>query len=317
MDKALVTGGAGFIGSHLSRRLVSQGYRVYCVDNLSTGSERNIEDLKAKKNFKFIKHDITKDLPVNLRRELRGLRKLYHLASPASPKDYYEMPLETLLTNSAGTYKMLELAREEDARFLLASTSEVYGDPEEHPQKETYWGNVNPVGPRSPYDESKRFAESMTMTYIRKFGLDARIARIFNTYGPNMRKDDGRPMPNFINQLLREQPMTIYGDGKQTRSWCYVSDQVEGELLLMEKEGISGEVVNLGNPEEIEIIELAKIIARMFGKKPEFKFLPPLENDPVRRKPDIEKAKKLLGWEPKVGLEEGLKDTIEYFKEER
>ncbi|MBI2066127.1 SDR family oxidoreductase [Candidatus Woesebacteria bacterium] len=307
--RVLVTGGAGFIGSHLCAVLIEDGYRVVSVDNLITGSRKNIEQLISNKNFEFLKKDIVKDS--------LGIKKadyIFHLASPASPLDYQKYPEETALTNSLGTINMLELAKKTSAKFLLASTSEVYGDPEEHPQKETYWGNVNSFGPRSCYDESKRFAEAMTYIYLHKYALDARVVRIFNTYGPKMRKDDGRAVSNFINQAISEKPLTVNGDGNQTRSFCYVEDMVEGFMKAMFSTKAKGEVINLGNPEEYNILDLAEKIKKMTGSKSKIVFsaLPP--NDPGQRRPDISKAKKLLGWSPKVSLTDGLKKTIEYYK---
>jgi len=304
----LVTGGAGFIGSWLCEDLLSKGYRVICVDNLLTGREANIEHLKGNENFVFIKHDISKPLEIN-----EDVDYIFHLASPASPVDYQNYPVETMLANSLGTLNMLNLAKEKNARFLLASTSEVYGDPEEHPQNEHYWGRVNPTGPRACYDESKRFAEALTMSYYRKHALDVRIARIFNTYGPRMRSDDGRVIPNFILQALRGEPITIYGDGKQTRSFCYIGDMIEALERIMFSEGISGEVFNVGNPEEFAIIEVAEIIKRLANSdsKIVFKELP--EDDPRKRRPDISKIREKLSWEPKTGFEDGLRETIKHF----
>ena len=315
MKTAVVTGGVGFIGSHLCEALIKKGLKVICIDNLITGSEKNIKHLlknlpaQAGKNFKFLKQDVTKDLDLNL-----DLDYLFHLASPASPYDFQSLAEEIALANSLGTIKMLELARKTRARFLLGSTSEVYGDPKEHPQKETYYGNVNSHGPRSCYDESKRFGEAMTYIYLRKYRLDARVMRIFNTYGPRMRKDDGRAVSNFINQAIRGKPITVYGKGSQTRSFCYVDDMVEGLMAAMFSEKAKGEVINLGNPEEYNILDLAEKIKKMTGSKSKIVFsdIPP--DDPMRRQPDISKAKKLLDWSPKVLLTQGLKKTIEYYK---
>lgn len=307
--KILVTGGAGFIGSFLCERLLEEGHDVICMDNLSTGKKSNIKHLLKNQKFKFLEHDVTK--PIELK-----IDSIFHLASPASPLDYQKLPIETSMVNSLGTFNMLESARKNNARFLLASTSEVYGDPLEHPQKETYWGNVNPFGVRSCYDESKRFAETLTMSFFRKYGLDIRIARIFNTFGPRMRKDDGRAIPNFIVQTLSGQPITVYGDGEQTRSFCFISDMIDGLMKLMFTDGFSGQVVNLGNKEEKSIISVARLIKNLTKSKSKIVFKPLPEDDPSRRKPDITKAKELLNWEPKVDFEDGLKKTIPWFKGE-
>jgi nucleoside-diphosphate-sugar epimerase len=306
----LVAGGAGFVGSHLCEAIAKfESARIICVDNLGTGRMENLKSLKNNPNFKFIKHDIRKPL------KIKGpVHYLFHLASYASPPYYQAKSIETLLTNSVGTYNLLELAMQKKARYLITSTSEAYGDPLEHPQKETYWGHVNPVGVRSCYDEAKRFAEAMTMEYVRKHNVDARIIRIFNTYGPRLQKDDGRVISNFINQCLENKPITIYGTGKQTRSFCYVADQVRGLLLAMFRSNIAGEVINIGNPDEFTMIEAAKMIKAMTGSKSKFVYKPLPKDDPARRKPDITKAKKLLGWEPQVKLKEGLKYTIDWFR---
>ena len=309
-DVVLVTGGAGFIGSWLCEELLKQDFHVVCIDNLCTGRKQNISHLEKNKNFEFINHDVTKPLP----KSLGKIDFISHLASPASPPSYQKLAIETLLVNSTGTLNLLELARKNNARFLFASTSEVYGNPFEHPQKEEYWGNVNPNGIRSMYDESKRFGEALCMAYFRKYSIDLRIARIFNTYGPKMRADDGRVISNFINQSLQNKPLTVYGDGKQTRSLCYISDLVEGLLSLMLTQGISGEVVNLGNPNERTIIELAEIIRRLTNSESEIIFEELPKDDPERRCPDINKAKKLLNYSLKVNLEEGLKKTVEWYK---
>lgn len=305
----LVTGGAGFIGSHLCEALLDASHRVIAVDNLLTGRKDNIQDALKRPQFTLIEHDVTK--PLN---KLSDVSYIFHLASPASVVDYQKYPEETALVNSAGTRNLLQLAGETGAKFLFASTSEVYGDPKEHPQKETYWGNVNPVGPRACYDESKRFGEMITMVYHRRDAIDARIIRIFNTYGPRMRPDDGRVISNLVNQAIRGEPMTVYGDGTQTRSFCYVSDLVEGIMQAMFTNETNGEVINLGNPEEYRMIDLAQKIKEMTGVPSEivFKDLPP--DDPQERKPDITKAKKFLGWEPKVTVTEGLVKTIEYYR---
>ena len=307
--RVLVTGGAGFIGSHLCEALIKKGLRVICVDNLITGSEKNIAHLRGSKYFKFLKQDIIKDLDLNL-----DLDYLFHLASPASPNDFEKLAEEIALVNTIGTINMLNLARKTRARFLLGSTSEVYGDPKEHPQKESYLGNVNSFGPRSCYDESKRFGEAMTYIYLRKYSLDARVVRIFNTYGPRMRRDDGRAVSNFVNQAISGKPLTVYGKGSQTRSFCYVDDMVDGLMKVMFSEKAKGEVINLGNPEEYNILDLTKKIRKMTGSKSKIVYsaLPP--DDPLQREPDISKAKKLLGWSPKVSLSEGLKKTIEYYE---
>jgi nucleoside-diphosphate-sugar epimerase len=310
MQSVLVTGGAGFIGSHLCDFLVEKGYKVICLDNLLTGSKKNIEHLLGNSSFEFIEADVTKPISSSL----LDISYIFHLASPASPIDYQNYPEETLLTNSMGTLSMLELVKKTGANVLIASTSEIYGDPIKHPQKETYWGNTNSFGPRSCYDESKRYAEAATYVYIKKHAVDARIVRIFNTYGPRMQKDDGRVVSNFINQCLENAPITIYGDGSQTRSFCYVSDMVEGILKAMFSDKTRGEVFNLGNPSEFTVLELAEKVKKLTGAKSEivYKQLPP--DDPKQRCPDITKAKKILSWEPKVGLDEGLQKTIEYYR---
>jgi len=309
MEKVLVTGGAGFIGSHLCDVLIEKGYFVYCVDNLITGSKKNIAHLEKNKNFKFIIKDISKD-----KLDIEKINYIFHLASPASPIDYQNLPEETALVNSVGTINMLELANKAEAKILIASTSEIYGDPLEHPQKETYWGNANSFGPRACYDESKRFAEAITYVYLKKYNLNARIIRIFNTYGPRMQKDDGRVVSNFINQAIKNKPLTIYGDGKQTRSFCYVSDMVDGILKAMFEKGTKGEIFNLGNSGEYSMLDLAKKIKKHTGVKSKFVYKELPEDDPQRRRPDISKAKKLLDWEPKVLIDDGLKKTIEYYK---
>jgi len=307
--RILITGGAGFLGSHLCDRFLTQGHQVIAMDNLITGSVANIEHLAGNDDFRFIKQDVTEYLYVE-----GPLDAVLHFASPASPNDYMEYPIQTLKVGALGTHKTLGLARAKGAQYLLASSSEVYGDPLEHPQSEGYWGNVNPIGPRGVYDEAKRFAEALTMAYHRYHGLDTRIARIFNTYGPRMRLDDGRVVPNFLGQALRGEPLTIYGDGTQTRSFCYVSDMIEGiDKLLFSSEA---EPMNLGNPQEMSILELAHLINEMTGNKAGmvYQSLPP--DDPRVRQPDIARARKTLEWEPKVGLEEGLKITIAWFREE-
>jgi dTDP-glucose 4,6-dehydratase len=308
MMRHLVSGAAGFIGSHLCDRLIAGGHRVVAVDNLITGAARNIAHLCGQANFKFIEWDVTRPI------EIAGpFDQVWHLASLASPKDYLEHPLETLEVGSAGTRNMLEIARRDGARFLLTSTSECYGDPLVHPQQETYWGNVNPVGPRSCYDESKRYAEALTMAYHRVHGLRTNIARIFNTYGPRMALHDGRVVPAFLDQALHGRPLTVFGDGSQTRSFCYVADLVEGLLRLSVCE--EPYPVNLGNPNEITIREFAERIARLLGCPLKLSFEPLPEDDPKKRRPDISKAKRLLGWEPQVSLEDGLAETVAYFRQ--
>lgn len=304
--KAIITGGAGFLGSHLCDLLLAKGYEVLCVDNLITGSARNIGHIKTDK-FSYIRHDVTKPFYVEEKIDF-----IFHLASPASPVDYLELPIQTLKVGALGTYNMLGLAKEKGARFLLASTSEVYGDPLVNPQTEEYWGNVNSIGPRGVYDEAKRYAEAITMAYHRYHGIDTRIVRIFNTYGPRMRLNDGRVVPNFIGQALRGEDLTVYGDGSQTRSFCYVSDEVDGIYRLMMSD--YSLPVNIGNPEEHTILEFANIIINIMGSSSKIVFKELPVDDPKQRRPDITKAHKLLGWEPKVSLESGLKKTIEYFR---
>ncbi len=306
---SLVTGGAGFIGSHVCDALLKLDYKVFCLDNLITGNEENLVQVKKNANFTFIHHDVARPLP-----SLNHIDHIFHLASPASVIDYQEYPEETAFVNSVGTHNLLRVAKENNATFLFASTSEVYGDPKEHPQKETYWGNVNPNGVRACYDESKRFGEMMTMLYYRKFAVDTRIVRIFNTYGPRMRKTDGRVISNFINQALEGKQLTVYGDGSQTRSFCYVSDLVSGIVKMMFSDKTKGEVVNLGNPEEYRVIDLAKKIQSMSGSSSQIVYGKLPEDDPVRRQPDINKARRLLGWEPRVTLDEGLEKTFAYYK---
>lgn len=303
----VVTGGAGFLGSHLCERLLGDNNRVICVDNLITGKMENISHLEGKKGFVFLKADVSSALDIE-----GNVDRVMHFASPASPVDYIEYPIETLKVGSFGTYNCLELAREKGASFFMASTSEVYGDPEVNPQPETYWGNVNPVGPRAVYDEAKRFSEAMTSAYRRKYGMDTKIVRIFNTYGERMRLDDGRVVPNLICQALRNEPMTVYGDGRQTRSFCYVSDLVEGITRFMVSD--LGGPMNIGNPRELSIMEFAEKIKEITGTGSRIIFKPLPENDPKIRRPDISKAGKELGWEPKVSLEEGLKRTLEWFR---
>jgi len=311
MQSVLVTGGAGFIGSHLCDKLIGEGYKVICLDNLLTGSRKNIEHLIGNSNFEFVEADVVKPLNVGG----QALDYIFHLASPASPIDYQNYPEETLLTNSMGTLNVLELAKKTGAKFLLASTSEIYGDPLEHPQKETYHGNVNTFGPRACYDESKRFGETSVYVYLHKNDIDARIVRIFNTYGPRMKKDDGRVVSNFINQSLTNESLNIDGDGSQTRSFCYVSDLVEGLHKAMFTEGTKAQIFNLGNPDEYTVKELAEKIVQLTNSKSKIEYTGTFrKDDPMRRQPDISKAKEVLGWEPKVSLEEGLQKTIEYYK---
>ncbi|MGI5915528.1 MAG: UDP-glucuronic acid decarboxylase family protein [Anaerolineae bacterium] len=309
--RVLITGGAGFIGSHLCDLLLEQGHQVIAMDNLITGSERNIAHLIGREGFDFVRHDVCD--PIHIEGPLDAIM---HMASLPSPVDYLNMPIKTLKVGALGTLHALGLARAKDARFLLASTSEVYGDPLVHPQPESYWGNVNPVGPRGVYDESKRFAEAMTMAYHRTHGLRTRIARIFNTYGPRMRLDDGRVVPNFVSQGLRGEPLTVYDDGSRTRSFCYVSDLVEGLYrLLMSDEAMP---INLGNPQEMSILEFARQVARILGGS--ITFITPKDertkDDPQTRQPDITRARSVLGWQPQVSLEEGLERTIAWFHEQ-
>lgn len=303
----LVTGGAGFIGSHLCEYLLERGYHVICMDNLLTGNVANIARLHGE-HFEFIKHDVTEYIYIN-----GPIDYVFHLASPASPVDFERIPIPILKVGALGTHKALGLAKEKDARFLLASTSEVYGDPLVHPQREEYWGNVNPVGIRGVYDEAKRFAESITMAYHRFHDLETRIVRIFNTYGPRMRIDDGRAVPSFITQVLRGEPLTVFGDGRQTRSFCYVTDLVEGLYRLM-MSNVTGPV-NIGNPGEMTILELAETILKLTGGHRTIMHKPLPVDDPRVRQPDITRAKTLLGWEPQVSLTAGLEQTIGYFRE--
>jgi dTDP-glucose 4,6-dehydratase len=303
----VISGAAGFIGSHLCELLLSEGHSVVALDNLITGAVENIEHLRSHPKFEFHNVDVTRSVAVG-----GNVHAVMHLASLASPKDYMAHPLETLESGSSGTRNMLELARRHDASFLLTSTSEVYGDPMEHPQRETYWGNVNPVGPRSCYDESKRYAEALTMAWHREFGTATTIARIFNTYGPRMKLDDGRVVPAFIDQALRSEPLTVYGDGRQTRAFCYVSDLVRGLYLLSKSD--ERYPVNLGNPVEMTILEFAEHIRAAVNPSCPIQFEALPKDDPQRRRPDISKAKRILGWEPQVGLDEGLRLTIDYFR---
>ncbi len=307
MARYLITGGAGFIGSHLCETFLSQGHDVICMDNYSTGAQQNIAGFAANRQFTFMDHNVSRYIEVH-----QPLDFVLHFASPASPVDYLELPIPTLKVGSLGTHNALGLAKAKSAVFLLASTSEVYGDPLVRPQHEEYWGNVNPVGPRGVYDEAKRFAEAMTMAYHRYHGLDTRIVRIFNTYGPRMRMQDGRVVPNFILQALKGEPLTVYGQGEQTRSFQYVDDLVAGIGRLLE----SGEhyPVNIGNPHEMTVLQFAKKILELTGSKSEIAYRPLPQDDPQVRQPDITRARKLLNWEPKVDLDEGLMKTIDYFR---
>jgi len=304
----LVSGGAGFIGSHLCEALLDAGHEVICVDNFLTGRRHNLEHLQARKGFSLIEHDVIQPLPADW-----DVQAVFNLASPASPVGYLAHPIETALVNSQGTYHLLKLAAKHKALFLQASTSEVYGDPLVHPQTESYWGNVNPNGIRSCYDEGKRFAESITMDFHRVHGLDARLIRIFNTYGPRSQHDDGRVVPNFIWRALKHESLPIYGDPAKTRSFCYVDDLVQGIMKAQFTPGTTANVYNLGNPGEFTLQELAELVLRLTGSPSTIDMLPPREDDPTRRRPDISRAKAELGWEPRVPLEEGLRKTIAWF----
>ena len=304
---SVVTGGAGFLGSHLCDRLLGEGHRVIAIDNLITGNTDNIAHLVGNPQFSFIHHNITQFIYL-----AGSIDYVFHFASPASPIDYLELPIQTLKVGSLGTLNCLGLAKAKGAKFLLASTSECYGDPLQHPQTEDYWGNVNPIGPRGVYDEAKRFAEAMTMAYHRYHKIDTKIVRIFNTYGPRMRLRDGRVVPAFIGQALRGEPLTVFGDGKQTRSFCYVSDLIDGIYRLSQSD--CHEPVNIGNPTEFTILEFAKLVLKLLGSKNDIIYKPLPQDDPKQRRPDITRAKELLGWEPKVKLEDGLRQTIEYFR---
>jgi dTDP-glucose 4,6-dehydratase len=308
MTTTLVTGGAGFLGSHLCDRFLAEGHRVLALDNFLTGHRRNLAHLAAEPRFELIEHDITK--PISLSEPIDNI---LHFASPASPIDYLELPIQTLKVGSLGTHNTLGLAKAHGARYLLASTSEVYGDPLVHPQPETYWGNVNPVGPRGVYDEAKRFAEAMVMAYHRFHAVETRIVRIFNTYGPRMRRRDGRVVPNFIQQALAGEPLTVYGDGSQTRSFCFVSDLVDGIYRLLGSD--SADPVNIGNPIEMTILQFAQAITKAVGSESTITFRDLPVDDPKTRQPDIRRARELLAWEPKVSLEDGLLETINYFRE--
>lgn len=303
---AIVTGGAGFIGSHLCKYLIKKNYRVICIDNLITGSLKNIEDINSG-DFEFINYNIIDFIDIK-----EKIDYIFHMASPASPIDYLQLPIQTLKVGALGTHNVIGLAKSKRSIMLLASTSEVYGDPLEHPQKEEYWGNVNPIGPRGVYDEAKRFAEAITMAYHRQQGVNTRIVRIFNTYGSNMRLNDGRAIPNFIYQCIKGNDITAYGDGKQTRSFCYIDDLIEGLYRLTQiKYSLP---VNMGNPDEFTILQLAEMVKKLTNSKSRIVFNPLPEDDPKVRMPDITKAKKLLDWQPQVKLEEGLKKTIKWFK---
>ncbi|MFZ0333524.1 MAG: UDP-glucuronic acid decarboxylase family protein [Candidatus Acidiferrales bacterium] len=305
--RAAITGGAGFLGSHLCDAMIEGGWEIVCIDNLITGAEENVRHLKNDSRFTFVRQDVSEPLDVS-----QSVDAVLHFASPASPDDYLKFPIETLKVGSLGTFHALELARSKRARFLMASTSECYGDPEVSPQPEVYWGHVNSVGPRSVYDEAKRFSEAVTMAYHRKHGVDTRIVRIFNTYGPRMRLNDGRALPNFLYQALSGQPITVYGDGKQTRSFCYVSDLIDGVLRLLDSD--EHLPVNIGNPHEITILEFAERVRALTGGEAALVFRALPQDDPKRRQPDITKARKLLDWEPRVSLDEGLRITLDYFQ---
>lgn len=305
-QRALVTGGAGFLGSHLCDALLAEGYRVIAVDNLLTGRQANLDHLRNEPRFEFRKLDINEPF------DCGAVDYVFHFASPASPVDYTVHGIDTLKVGSLGTFHALEVARKYGAKYLVSSTSECYGDPQEHPQKETYWGHVNPIGPRSVYDEAKRFTEAVTMAYCRYHQVDTRIARIFNTYGPRMQLNDGRVVPNFMKQALRGEPLTVYGDGRQTRSFCYVSDEIEGFIRLSKSpEHLP---VNIGNPTEFTILECAQRVLAVTGSKSTIKYEPLPQDDPKQRRPDITKARTLLGWEPKIDLEAGLRLSLDYFR---
>ena len=310
MPRAVVTGGSGFLGSHLCRALLGRGWDVVAMDNLLTGRLRNIEDLFNSPGFTFVEHDVTNYVHV-----AGGVDAVLHFASPASPRDYLDYPIKTLKVGSLGTHKTLGLAKDKGARYLLASTSEVYGDPEVHPQPESYWGNVNPVGPRGVYDEAKRFAEAMAMAYHRTHDVDVKIVRIFNTYGPGLRPGDGRAIPNFLVQALDSKPLTVYGDGSQTRSFCFVDDEVAGLLALLESDWVGP--MNIGNPNEYTILQLAEEVIEVTDSDSEIVFEPLPVDDPVVRQPDISLARRVLGWEPVVSLRDGLARTYEWYRDER
>ncbi len=308
--RVLITGAAGFIGSHLCDRFIKEGFDVVGIDNFLTGSPDNIQHLLEHKRFKFVHYNV-----VNYVFLEGSFDMVLHFACPASPVDYLTHPIHTMKVDSLGTMNTLGFARLKRARYVFASTSEVYGNPQVHPQPETYWGNVNPIGPRSVYDEAKRFSEAMCMAYYREHGVDVRVLRIFNTYGPRMRTADGRVIPNFITQALKNEPITVYGRGEQTRSFCFIDDLVEGVFRTSVKDGLAGEVINLGNPEEIKVLDLANLVIELTGSNSSIVFKPLPQDDPMRRCPDITKAKKILGWSPKVSLKDGLTFTIEWFRE--
>jgi len=307
--RVLVAGGAGFIGSHVCEALIARGDEVVCLDNLLTGNAENIAELESHPRFSFVREDVT-------RAPLLEVDAVLHLASPASPVHYQQFAIETMLANSAGTHRLLAAASDAGARFVFASTSEVYGDPLEHPQRESYWGNVNPIGPRACYDESKRYGEALTFEYRRRHGVNASIVRIFNTYGPRMNADDGRVVPAFIAAALAGEPIPIFGDGRQTRSFCYVSDLVAALLSVMDDGGADGEVLNIGNPEEVTMLDLARAVSRATGGSGDLAFFPAAQDDPARRRPDISRLRQRYGWEPRIDLERGLRDTVRYFAEE-
>jgi UDP-glucuronate decarboxylase len=304
--RVLVTGGAGFLGSHLCERLVADGSEVVCLDNFFTGRRENVDSLLDNHAFELVRHDVTEPMTLEV-------DEIYHLACPASPVHYQRNPVKTIRTGVLGTLNMLDVARDAGAKILIASTSEVYGDPEVHPQHEGYWGNVNPIGARACYDESKRCAEALAVSYARQYSVEVRIARIFNVYGPRLAMDDGRVVSNFIVQALRAEPLTLYGDGSQTRAFCYVSDMVDGLVRLMNSQ-LSAQPINLGNPNEFTMRELADIVRRLCGNRSRVVHRALPEDDPRQRRPDIQRAREVLGWEPKVGLEQGLAETIEYFR---
>jgi dTDP-glucose 4,6-dehydratase len=307
--RVVITGGAGFLGSHLCEYMLEKGWDVVCLDNLVTGAESNISHLLPNPKFRFVRHDVSRRIEVD-----GAVDAVLHFASPASPPDYLKLPIQTMKVGSLGTHNCLGLALAKKAKFLQASTSECYGDPDVSPQPETYWGHVNPVGPRSVYDEAKRFSEALTMAYHRHHGVDTRLARIFNTYGPRMRLNDGRALPNFLYQALRGEPITVYGDGKQTRSFCYVSDLIEGIYRLLESD--EHMPTNIGNPQEITILEFAERVRALVGASAPIVFHPLPQDDPKQRCPDITKARRILHWEPKVQLADGLRRTLEYFRQQ-